>query len=467
MAEPVIAELRSLLGAARVATDPAALAARALDTWPLRLVQRTLGRQAPLPLCVLRPENTGQVAATLVCLRRHQVAAVPYGGGSGVAGGAQPPAGSAVIDLGDLDEVLGLDAENLSVTAQAGVVLGKLEAWLKQRGLTGGHYPQSIDLAQLGGLVATRSAGQFSTRYGQIEDLLLGLEVVLPDGEIVRLTPTPRRAAGPDLRQLFLGSEGCLGIITEVTLRAFPQPQERRLQAYALPGLEAGLKVVQTAVQAGWRPAVARVHDATEAARSYPGSTEGDEALLLLLCEGPTGYAAAAAAAIDAIALQRGGRPLGPEPVTRWLEHRNDVQVFHQLISAGVLVDTMEIAAAWTALPGLYNAICQRLRSEIPELLVVSAHCSHAYDQGANLYFTLAAQPARDPAAAETLYWAIWQRVMETTRQGGGSICHHHGIGRLRARWLPEELGSGYALLRRLKAALDSGDLMNPGALLP
>lgn len=467
MTHAVVSDLKALLGADRVDTDPLALAGRALDAWPLRLVQRALGRQAPLPLCLLRPQNTAQVAAALACLHRHGVATVPCGGGSGVAGGAQPPGGSAVLDTADLDQILGLDEPNLSVTAQAGVRLGRLEAWLATRGYTTGHAPQSIDLAQLGGLVATRSAGQFAGRYGQIEDLLLGLEAVLPDGEILRIAATPRRSAGPDLRHLWLGSEGAFGVVTEVTLRIWPQPEERWLQAYALPDMAAGLAALQACLRPGWRPAALRLHDSSEACRHFPGCVEPDEVLLLLLSEGPAGYPAAEGAALDRILRAAGARPLGPEPVSHWLEQRSDVRAFQRLISMGVVVDTVEVAARWTALPGLYEAICDRLHREVPELLVVSAHCAHAYPQGASLHFTVAARGPAGPEGAERVYWAIWNRVMESTLAAGGSICHHHGIGKLRTLWLPGELGTSYQLLQRLKAAVDPQGLMNPGTLLP
>jgi alkyldihydroxyacetonephosphate synthase len=372
-----------------------------------------------------------------------------------------------VIDLGAMDQVLALDEDNLTVTVQAGVVLGVLETWLGERGYTGGHYPQSIDLAQVGGLVATRSAGQFSTHYGNIEDLVAGLEAVLPDGRVVRVGSQPRRAVGPDLRQLWLGSEGAFGVITEVTLKVFLRPPDRWLQAYGVRSMRTGLDVIHGILREGWKPAVVRLHDAVEAARSFRGAVAEGECILLLLSEGPAGYAQAEGAAIDARARAAGLRPLGPGPVETWLDVRNDVHELEQYLRQGIIVDTIEVAAPWTAIADIYEQVLHRLVGEVPEMLVASAHSSHSYAQGTNLYFVLGAQPRRDADEMARVYEAIWARVMETTLALGGTISHHHGVGRFRVRWVPEDLGTSYELLRRLKAAFDPLGLMNPGSLLP
>jgi alkyldihydroxyacetonephosphate synthase len=461
--------LRDLLGADRVLVEPAALAASARDTWPLPAVQSAIGAgPGARPLCVVRPRTTPEVSRALAYLGGRGVAIVPRGGGSGVLGGAVPPGGAVVVDVSAMDRVRGLDEADLAVSAEAGVVLGSLERWLGERGYVSGHYPQSIDLAQIGGLLATRSAGQLSTKYGGIEELVLGLEAVLPDGEVVRIEAAPRRSAGPDLKHLWLGSEGAFGVITEATLRVFPRPPERWLAAYALPSMRAGLAVAQAIMRHGLRPAVLRVYDRTETARGFSAWAEKGETVLLGLCEGAEGVTAAEGAAVDRIAgAADGARRLGPAPVEAWLEHRNDVREFYRQIEAGVLVDAIDVAASWSTVADVYEATLAELAAGVPELVVASAHSSHSYPQGTNLYFIVAAAPPRDGAAVERVYWSIWSRVMEAALARGGTISHHHGIGKARARWMPSELGSSYALLTRLKHALDPGGLMNPGTLLP
>jgi alkyldihydroxyacetonephosphate synthase len=465
----VIEDLRSLLGAERVLTEPDVLVSRARDSWPLQLVRAAIGVEpAYLPLCVVRPVSTEDVAAVLRFASVEAVSVVPYGGGSGVLGGTAPPTASIVLELGSLDRILELDEQNLSVRVQAGVVLGSLEAWLNERGYTTGHYPQSIGTAQVGGLIATRSAGQFSTRYGNIEDVILGLEAVLPDGSVVSASNEPRRSSGPDLRHLFIGCEGTLGVVTAATLRVFPRPASRHIAAYAIPSMREGLQLLRDVMREGWRPAVARLHDSVEAARSYGAAVQAGECILLVLSEGPAGYAELESAAVSQhVAGIDGARPLGPDPVVAWLEHRNDVREFYRYVARGVLVDTIDVAARWSVVPDLYDAALADLRASVPEMIVASAHASHCYAQGTSLYFIVAAQPPRNAESVERVYWSIWTSLMRVTQAYGGTISHHHGIGKARARWLPSELGSAYPLLRRIKQALDPTGIMNPGTLLP
>jgi alkyldihydroxyacetonephosphate synthase len=456
------AALRRELGADRVLDDAAALEAHRLDYWILAHLRARQGRLAGDPACVVRPRSTAEVAAAVRTAQRYKVAIVPYGGGSGVLGGAVPPAGSVVIDLRAMDRLLALDETSLLASAEAGMMGGDYERAVTARGYTTGHYPQSIERATLGGLVATRSAGQFSTKYGNIEDLLLGLEVVLPSGETLRLSPVPRASTGPSLRELFLGSEGALGIVTEVTLRVFPLPERRALASFACSGVPAGLDVIRRVVRAGWRPAVLRLYDATEAARTFSEWTPADAALLLVVCEGPAALVDAELQAIEAIA---GDAPrLGTAPVEHWLDHRNTVPSWDFFLDRELMVDTIEIAATWDRIGALYDTVLAALRA-VPGMVVASAHSSHSYPQGTNLYVTFVLKP-EDFSRAEDVYLQAWSAVMEATLGAGGTIAHHHGIGRLRVPWLERELGDAYPVLRAIKRALDPAGIMNPGTLL-
>lgn len=372
--ETVMRDMQALLGEDRVPDDREVLSRSGTDTWPLRMLQKTLGATFAEPLCVVQPRSTAEVASTLSYLSQRSIPVVPRGGGSGVSGGVEPTAQGVVVDLSRMNRILDLDEENLTVTAEAGVVLGHLEAWLNEQGYICGHYPQSIDLAQLGGLVATRSSGQYSTRYGNVEDLLLGLEAVLPSGEVVRIKSVPRRAVGPDLRQLWLGSEGSFGVVTEVTLKVFPRPADRWMQAYALPSMCTGLSVMQRFMREGWRPAVVRLLDHTEAGRSFGDAISEGEGVLLLLSEGPEGYVKAESEAVDRVVRAGGGRPLGAAPVEKWLHKRNDVSEFEKYIKMGVLLDTIEVAAGWSDIAHIYEQVAARLKAEVPELLLVMGH---------------------------------------------------------------------------------------------
>lgn len=467
MSIAVITKLKDLLGHDRVHQDNELLAKRSTDTWPLKMVQKAVGATTEQPLCVVQPKSTKEVATLLQFLNEENIPAVPYGGGSGVNGGSQPNNESVIIDVGNMSDIVKLDEENLTVTTKPGIVHRDLENYLNEHGYISGHYPQSIDLAQIGGLVATRSSGQYSTKYGNIEDLVVGLEAVSPTGEIIRIKNVPRRSTGPDLRQLLIGSEGTLGIITEITIKIFPKPVDRWMCAYGIKSMRDGLRIIQTFMQVGWSPAVVRLHDPLEAAKSYTGYLAEDESILLILSEGPDGYAQVEGKAIDKIIRDGGGRSVGEEPVELWLEHRNNTDELEEYTSQGIIVDTIEVAANWSDIATIYEKVTDRLKEEVSELLLVTGHSSHSYTQGTNMYFIIGAFPSQDPKEMEQVYQSIWSKVMETTLEHNGTICHHHGIGKLRAPWMRQELGSSYMMLKKLKQSMDPKGIMNPGKLLP
>jgi len=313
--------------------------------------------------------------------------------------------------------------------------------------------------------VATRAAGQFSTKYGNIEDLLLALEVVLPSGQTVRTKNVPRAAAGPNLREVFLGSEGTLGIVTEVTLKLHPLPEKRTVETYAFATMQDGLETIRRITRVGWRPAVVRLYDALESARHFASvGAPSDKCLLLVVNEGPVTLVDAEASACAAAAAAVGGAPAGTAPVEHWLAHRNEVPSWDFFFDREIVVDTIEVAADWDKVGALYDAVVAGLNG-VRGMLAASAHSSHSYAQGTNLYISFAVKP-EDFAQAERSYLDAWGAVMRATLDRGGTIAHHHGVGRLRAPWLAEELGSSYAVLQDLKRAFDPKGLMNPGTLL-
>jgi alkyldihydroxyacetonephosphate synthase len=449
------------LGADRVAEDAETLAAHRVDFWILAHLRRKQGRLGPPPACVVKPRSTAEVAKTIQLAQRHGTAVVPFGGGSGVVGGAVPPGGTIVIDLRAMNRLLELNGHSLYARAEAGMMGPAYEAALEEKGYTTGHYPQSIALSTVGGWVATRAAGQFSTRYGNIEDLCLGLEAVRPSGEVVRLASFPRASSGPSLRELFLGSEGTLGVITEVTFRVHPLPEMRELTSFGFPGgMKEALEASRRVLRVGWRPAVLRAYDATEAHRHF----SEDRCVLLAISEGPTSLVAAEMAAVRRDCLAVGGIEIGERPAAHWLKGRNEVPSWDFFIEREMLADTIEVAVTWDKIDALYEQVRGALAAS-PGVILASGHSSHGYQQGTNIYFTFVMKPA-DFARAEEDYLAAWGNAMRATLAVGGTISHHHGIGRLRTPWLAEELGSGYPLLRDLKRALDPKGIMNPGALL-
>jgi alkyldihydroxyacetonephosphate synthase len=282
----------------------------------------------------------------------------------------------------------------------------------------------------------------------------------------VRTRETPRAATGPDLRQLFLGSEGTLGVVTEVTFSVRARPAASLGRAFHFDGFRAGLEPIRRALRAGLAPAVARLYDPRESRRSFRDFVPRGRALLLLLHEGAAPTAEAQAEAVSVLCREGGGVAADEGAVSHWLAHRNQVPSFRSFLEQGVIVDTIEVAATWSRVAALYDAVTGALAG-VPGVLAATAHSSHSYRSGTCLYFSFAAKPD-DPGRLREAYAACWRAAMEATLAAGGSISHHHGIGRVRRPWLAAELGdTGLAVLRAVKHALDPDGLLNPGALLP
>jgi alkyldihydroxyacetonephosphate synthase len=359
-----------------------------------------------------------------------------------------------------------IDDANLYARFGAGTNGMQAERRAQDHGFTIGHWPQSIELSTVGGWVATRASGQYSTLYGNIEDLVLDLEAVLPDGSVVNTRRTPRASAGPDLRQLFLGSEGTLGVVTEVGLSLWPLPEASRGQACHFESLEAGIEAVRRLLREGWRPPVVRLYDALESERHFPEHCPRGRAMLILLHQGPAGLVEAQLSGVRAIYQAAGGSDADAAAADLWLAKRNHVPGFRGFLESGVILDTIEVGCTWDRAAPLYRRATTSLL-EVPGILLATAHSSHSYRSGTNLYITFVARPERREDMAAT-YRECWRRVMEAGSELGAGLSHHHGIGRVRRDWLERELGAdGVVMLRALKRALDPEGLMNPGVLLP
>jgi alkyldihydroxyacetonephosphate synthase len=446
---------------AEVTVEPGDLAEASRDWWPLAMAWATEGGVAGLAAAVARPTDAGQVAAVLALCDEARVPITAAGGRSGVCGASVPVHGGVVLDLTALAGIVDVDATSLVLDVLPGTFGDVLERDLRaDHDATLGHWPQSVALSTVGGWLACRSAGQLSGRYGKIEDIVLGLDVVLADGRRVSTGGWPRAAVGPDLTQLFVGSEGTLGVITGARLRLHPAPTHERRGAWLLGGFEVGLDAMRRIVQRGATPAVLRLYDAAEADRTYG---TGDRALLLALDEGD---GALVDATLEVIAeeceLRVGGRRGDPAHVEHWLAHRNEVAALEALTSKGYTVDTMEVSGPWSALPAIYRATLDALLA-VEGTLAASAHQSHSYPSGGCLYFTFAGQVAADER--DGYYRALWDAGQRVVLAHGGALSHHHGVGLNRGRFMGEALGPAFDVLAATKAALDPHGILNPGKL--
>ena len=438
----IVGRLRSVC--TRVSTDPADLAASARDRWAMA---PTVARP---PGAVAQPATAGEVAAVLAACSAARVPVTPAGARSGVCGGAMPVYGGVVLDLAALAGPISVDDTSLVAHAGAGTMGDALEAELRStHGLTLGHRPQSIAISTLGGWLACRSAGQYSTRYGKIEDMVVGLDVALADGRLIHTGGAPRAATGPDLTQLFVGSEGTLGVITSAHLRLHPAPPTERRAAYAFDSFGAGIEACRRILRRGATPAVLRLYDAAESERSFDKSTN----VLLVLDEGDE----LLVEATMAIVAEECPDPLGPEPVERWLVHRDETYDTDELARQGIFGDTIEVAAGWSTLASLYDSVLAAVAG-VAGTVWTSGHLSHAYGDGACVYVTIAGMGA-------DWYVPAWDAAAGAILAAGGALSHHHGIGLAKARFLPSALGSAHGVLIDLKRALDPTGILNPGKL--
>ncbi len=435
------------------------------DAWPRAIKLSQMGQRPYRPEVVFRARFPQQVSRLLAWSSEHRVPVTVRGAGSDVVGACLPTAGGILLDVSSLNRILFLDEPGLFVKVGAGMLGGVLETELSKRGYTLHHSPQSLDRSTVGGWVATRACGQFSSRWGAIEDLVLAVTVALADGTVVSTPLAPRAALGPDLKSLFIGSEGTLGVVLDVTLRIFPIPEHRRLQTISFPGLEAGLSALRSVMQAGLQPFLARLYDVEESTHVALWSGSSFPAvgnLCLLGFEGLRDVVEAEYTAALRLLRESGGIELGPEIAQGWMENRYDFSaVENRLSRPGGVAETIEVAHFWGNIFELYRSLKEPLTPLVTEVL---GHFSHAYPQGVSLYLILLGDEPDAVAAAARLE-EIWNTAMRIALDHGAAISHHHGIGLARQPYLREALGPGHAVLEKIKGALDPQGILNPGKL--
>ncbi|MFC7217500.1 FAD-binding oxidoreductase [Streptomyces polyrhachis] len=444
------------------------------------LLRIRAGETADAPDAVVLPASHEEVLAVLRVCARHAVSVVPFGGGTSVVGGLTPRRTDRVValDLRRLDRVLAVDPVSRTAVLQAGLRGPDAERLLAAKGFTLGHFPQSFEWATVGGFAAARGSGQASAGYGRFDEMVVALTAATPTGTL-ETGRAPRSAAGPDLRQLLLGSEGAFGVITSVTVRVRPLPEARRYEGWRFPSFDSGARAMRRLAQDGPLPTVLRLSDEAETmvglARPQTLSDLAADAGCLLLA----GYEGTA----DGVPRLRertgealralGGQPLGDEPGEQWAQGRYAAPYLRDsLLGAGAFAETLETAVFWSGIPRLYAAVREALTSTLTEAgtpPLVMCHISHVYETGASLYFTVVS--AQGGAAGDGPL-AHWQRAKQAANDAilanGGTISHHHGVGTDHRDWYAREAGPvGVEILRAVKARLDPAGILNPGVLVP
>jgi alkyldihydroxyacetonephosphate synthase len=482
--------LRDLFGESGVTIDDADRIRHSFGKSYVDLLRIRRGTVERAPDVVVFPQRQEQIEDLLALASQRAWAVVPFGGGTSVVGGVEVPGNgkpSVTLDLRGMNRVLNIDHTSHTALVESGILGPDLEKELNANGFTLGHFPQSFEFSTLGGWVATRSAGQNSTKYGKIEQMVVSLRLVSPTG-VLDSPIVPADAAGPSLLQCLIGSEGTLGVITQVVVRLHPLPQSRVYASYLFPDFASGVNAVKKMLQADLRPAVMRLSDPQETAMALllaeshrPSLKERlghlyvrlrgfdlqNSALLLLIFEGPDRLVSAANR--EAHRYARSGLYLGSLPARNWIKERfRHPYIRDDLLDRSVMVDTLETAAPWQKLPELYAAVRQALSDSIlgsaPGALILG-HLSHAYPDGASLYFTFMArqQPGQELEQWQTVKTAATEAILKH----GGALSHHHGIGFVHKPWTSAYLGKeGLSLLAELKNKIDPQNIMNPGKLL-
>ena len=455
-----VKRVKKIVGDEHFSQQEADLISYSLDYWLYGVFLSQKGELPALPSAVVSPASNAQIQKIVRCASQYKVPITPFGGGSGVLGGAIPLDGSIVLNLQRMSRFLNLDELSLVAEFEAGIIGANLELELNNRGYSAGNIPQSLFCSTLGGWISTRAAGQFSTKYGKIEDMVLGMEVVLPDGKLLDIRSVPRRSVGPSLKDLFLGGEGTLGIVTRATISIHPLPRLTIKQSFVFPSIEVAVDVVRQILRAEARPAVVRIFDEAESERYFPEI--GRKVTTIFISEGETEYTDLDGKVIRRIARENGGKSHGEEPVNIWLQKRFDIGLGPVLMQYGGIVDTIEVSALFKDAAKLYKDMVTSMKA-VEGVLEVSGHYSHFYREGACLYVTFAGIP-KEPLR---YYQDTWDAAMEATLKNNGSISHHHGVGFWRMQYMKQELGdSGVGLLKSIKSALDPGGILNRGKLI-
>ncbi|MDO5672973.1 MAG: FAD-binding oxidoreductase [Actinomycetaceae bacterium] len=474
--ESIVSRLIDILGEEKVNTSEKAIKFTSVDRF--KKYQSVHGIfNGPFPSAIAYPASPQEVSQVLSFANEHGINVVPRTGGTGTEGGLEVRVeNSIVLDGSKMNKILSIDPVNMMATVQCGVKLQDLEDACREQGLTTGNSPQSKPLAQLGGLVATRSIGQLSTLYGAIEDMVVGLEAVFPNGDISKIKSIPRRACGPDIRHIIIGNEGAICFITEVTVKLFRYtPENNRFRGYLVDSMDDGLNVLRQVVTDGFRPSVCRVYS-EEDARQHFDHFYKDKCVLLFMAEGPKSIVEATISEIEDAVKAIPHESVDPKLIEDWFNNLNwglDKILAEQqwMLEKKNLGYTTEVSADWSQVTELYHSVMQRVREEFPraaDLTMLGAHSSHSYQTGTNLYFVYDYNINCDPVdEIDEYHIPINAIVVEEALRLGGSMVHHHGIGKYRTQWTKEEHGSAYPLLKGLKEHFDPKGIMNLGTIYP
>ena len=460
----IVSELTEIIGKQNVSIEPIDILAYTKDSSLIAFNWTIQGKIAGLPDIITWPETVEQISEILIYANKEKIPVIPYAEGSGVVGGAIATRGGIIIDMKKFNKILELNDKNLTVSAQAGINGMNLERFLNAKGYTTGHIPQSIRMSSLGGWISHRAAGQFSTKYGKIEDIVLGMEVVLPEGKLISFKSIPRASTGPQLDKLFIGGEGTLGIVTKATLKIWPYPEKRSLISYAFPTFEDSLEAIRQILREHIFPAVIRIYDQFETIRHFPDIEKAkDKVMVVFICEGIKKLVDLEEDITREKCIKKSGIDCGDLPVEHWLKTRFRVTETSTMPPYKIVFETVEVASLWENAANIYHTVLESM-NKVKGLLMITAHVSHFYPNGVGIYFSWGGVAPKGNTDLD-FYQECWDTTIKAVLDAGGSIGHHHGIGINRAHWMEQEWGVAMNTMREIKNLLDPNNIFNPGKL--
>ncbi|TFG03818.1 MAG: FAD-binding oxidoreductase [Promethearchaeota archaeon] len=456
--------LIEILGEQNVSNEGVDIMAYTNDTTLITLNWILEGKIAGLPDFITWPDSIEQITQILKLANEEKIPVIPFAEGSGVVGGAIPNRGGIILDMKKFNKILEINDKDLTVTMEAGMNGMNLERHLNAKGYTTGHIPQSLYTSSVGGWIAHRAAGQFSTKYGKIEDILLGMEVILPQGDIINFKTMARASTGPQFEKLFLGGEGTLGIVTKATLKIWPYPEKRALISYAFPTFEDSLEATRQILRQQIYPAVIRIYDADETYRHFGHIEKAtDKVMVVFVCEGIERLVALEAQITKETCEKNKGIACGEEPVEHWFETRFRVTETSSMPPYKIVADTIEVASMWEDAAKIYHSVIDAA-SQIKGMLLTTAHVSHFYPNGVGIYFTFGGVPEKNSTDFE-FYKKAWNTIVKAVEDSGGSFGHHHGVGINRSQWMEREWGNAFKTIKEIKKLLDPNNILNPGKI--
>lgn len=460
--QKIKSKLKEIVGENNISTNEVDILAYSKDSTLIGMNWTIQGKLAGVPDFITWPETVEQISEILKLANKEKIPIIPFGEGSGVVGGAIAIYGGIIIDMKKFNKILKINDKNLTVTAQTGINGMNLERILNSKGYTTGHIPQSLYTSSLGGWIAHRAAGQFSTKYGKIEDIVLGMEVVLPQGEIINFKTIARASTGPQLDKLFIGGEGTLGIVTKATLKIWPYPAKRTLISYAFPSIEDSFDAIRQILREQIYPAVVRIYDQFETMRHFPDIDKAkDKVMVVFICEGNSKLVDLEESITREKSEKNSGVDCGEHPVEHWFESRFRITETSSMPPYKIVFDTIEVASLWENASDIYHSVLKSMK-QLQGVIMITAHVSHFYPNGVGIYFSFGGVPTKEQSDLE-FYQKCWNTVVKAVLDAGGSIAHHHGIGINRAHWMESEWGTSMNTLKEIKKLLDPNDILNPG----